>query len=415
MSPGTSKGPNRLWLIARREFRERISQRAFKIAVVLGAIVAALATAAPPLLIGDDESTSREKIAVVAVSGGSARVDALQEATRGPGGVGLEIVESKDRAAASKLVGDGDVELGVLLGGDPASPDVTIVTREDGGGTTTDDALAAVQRTSVIARAEQAGLAPNDAASLLALGDVKSELVTGSGPSSEAAAVAFVLVLVLYVSIIVLVQGAATGLVSDRSARVTERLLTAAKPRDHLYGKLLGVGASGMLQLAAWFAAGLLADAIVSGSGRDGVLSGVPAELLICFPIALVGAYVLYAAVSTLLILPVEKPEDVGGATTPGTMVLIVGFVLATTIIAPGATVSSTLEWLSLVPFFSPMLMLARVAGGDVPLWEVAVGMAGPLVLGGLILAWLAPAYARNAVDPPGGSGLKAALALVRR
>lgn len=409
--------PNRLLLIARREFRERVGLRAFKVSLLLGALVTAAAVAGPALLRDDGDEGPSATVAVIATGADAAvQTRLLRENARSPSGSTLRTRVTRDEQTLRALVRDGEAELGLVLTGSAPEPQVTVVVREDGGGVTLGEALSALQRSTVQARAQaESDLSPEAAASLLRAPEPRVVTVQGSGPNAESAAVAFVLVLLLYVAILLLVQSAVTGLVSDRNARVTERLLAAARPHDHLFGKLLGVGASGVMQLGTWFAAGLAADVLVSGAGAASTLSAVPPTLLICFPFALLGGYVLYAALSTLLILPVEKPEDVAGAISPGTTILIVGVVLATTLIVPGATVSPTLEWLSLVPFFAPILMLARVAGGDVALWEVIVGMAGPFVLGALLLAWFAPAYARNAVDPPSAKGIRGALALLRR
>lgn len=406
-----------MWLIAQREFLERVRQRAFVIAIVIGAVVSAAAVTLPPLLTGDgDRDSSGPTVGVVVLSGDAqARLSALRATATAPDGSAIQVRPFSDGAELRAAVRDGDVDLGLRLGGDAVRPAAQLISREDGGGLVAGDTLEALQRTTAVARAEAAGVAPDAAARLVAPVASTTVVVEGAGPSAEAAGVAFVLTLIVYVAIIMLVQSFATGLVSDRSARVTERLLTAASPRDHLLGKLLGVGASGALQLGGWFVAALLADAATSGAGGDNVLAAIPAGLLLFFPFALLGAYVLYSAMAVPLVLPVRKPEDVGGAISATSMLTIVAFILATTIIAPGATVSPTLQALSLVPFFAPLLMLARLAGDDVAVWEFAVAALGPFVLGGLLLAWAAPVYARHALDPAGGKGLGAVWSMLRR
>ncbi len=417
MSPhGRKAGWRRGWLIALREFRERVGQRAYLISFVVGALVAAAAVGAPAL-IGDDGSGGTEEPDRVAVAfapqGAGVRGLALADLQAGAAavrGYPLRFAEVRSAEAVREAVRAGDELVGIVVAGPRTAPTVRVVSREDGGGFVADHAVQAVDEAAVRVRAQALG--DVDAGDLLRPVEASAETVKGAGPTVAATAVVSVLGLLLYIGGILLTQTYANGIVSDRTNRVTERLLTAARPLEHLAGKLVGVGAAGLLQFAGWIAVALLADAVL-GSGT--ALDRVPGALIAWFPVALVLTYVLYASAASVLVLPVRKSEDVGGAIAPAVMLQVIGFIVATTIIAPGATVSRTVEVLSLVPFFSPLLMLGRLAGGPVPAWELAVAIAGPLLLAAVLLRVAAPAYARYAIDAPGGKGLKAVAGVLRR
>jgi ABC-2 type transport system permease protein len=408
-----SVGWGRVKLIASREFRERVGQKAYLIALVVGAIVAAAAVIAPSLLDGDDTGPAdAERIAVV-VQGDSAeartRIDRLNAAGSNVPGTPVRFVSKRDVEQLRGAVRDDDEKVGAIVSGTAEAPQVRIVTREGGN----DLAGRVIEIVNRAAQEERLGAVAATASrgDFFAPVQTQEETVAGSGPTVKTTAVVSVLGLLLYIAGIMLTTSYATGIVSDRTNHVTERLLTAAKPREHLAGKLLGIGASGLLQFAAWIAAALIAD-LAAGSGT--ALDDVPTSLMVFFPIALVLTYVLYAAAATVLVLPVRKAEDVSGAIGPAVMLQVVGFVATTTIVAPGATISGTIQVLSLIPFFSPLLMLARLAAGDVPAWELAVGVAGPIVLAIILLRLAGPAYARYSIDAPGGKGLKAALGALR-
>ncbi len=219
--------------------------------------------------------------------------------------------------------------------------------------------------------------------------------------------------LVLYMLGLLLIGAFANGLVGDRSGRIVERLLTAARPEEHLAGKLLGVGAAGFVQLIAWGLAAAAAVIVVS-SDLASTFKGVPLAMVLWFPLAVVLTYVVYATFAALLVLPVRRIEDVPGAIAIGSILQVFGYIATTSLISSGSTVPPLLHWASLVPFFSPLLMMARLAGGGVPGWEVAVAAIGPIVLGILLIRLAAPAYARHAIDAPGGKGLRATLAALR-
>lgn len=406
----------RAWLIARREFRERVGQRAYLISFVVGALVAAGAVGAPAIF-GDDDSGAEQtpdRVAVAFAEQGAAvpglSLSDLQAGAASVRGYPLRFTELRGDAAIRRAVADGDEPVGLVVAGPRTAPTVRVVSREDGGGFLADHAVQAVDAAAQRARAASLGdVDPDD---LLRPVEAKSETVSGAGPTVAATAVVSVLGLLLYIGGILLTQTYANGIVSDRTNRVTERLLTAARPLEHLAGKLVGVGSAGLLQFAGWIVVAVLADAVL-GSGT--ALDRVPSALIVWFPVALVLTYVLYASAASVLVLPVRKSEDVGGAIAPAVMLQVIAFISATTIIAPGATVSGTVEVLSLVPFFAPLLMLGRLAGGSVPAWELAVAIAGPLLLAALLLRITAPAYARYAIDAPGGKGLKAVVSVLRR
>jgi ABC-2 type transport system permease protein len=413
-------GLRRTWLIARREFVERVAQRAFLIALVIGALIAAAAVVVPTL-IDDDSGPSASTGVAVTIQDGSGqdvavRLAALTEAARQVPGEPLTFKPAASADAVRQAVADGDESLGIIVTGSEADPELRVLTREGGGGPIEDQVQEVVTRAALKARLAAAGLtADRDLAPVLQPIQVSGEMVRGAGPTTVSAIVVSVLGLLLYIGGITLMNGYATGIVTDRTNRVTERLLTAAKPHEHLAGKLIGVGAAGLLQFFIWIVVAIVADLITSGAGGDSILARTPSTLIVYFPAALVLTYVIYAALATVLVLPVRKSEDVTGAVAPATMLQVFAFIIATTIVTPGATVSKAIEWLSLIPFFSPLLMLARLAGGGVPAWQVAVAVLGPLVLAAILLRLAAPAYARYAIDAPGGKGMKAAFGLLRR
>lgn len=414
-TPSPARQPiswRRIRLIAGREIRERLAQKVFRIVLVVGALFVAGLIIVPTLTGGGDNGPDRVTIPVAFTDGGAdapARARLLDQAARDAGRAALRfrVVAERD---AQRSVRDGDDDLALVIGGPAAAPDVRVVQRASGAADVA-PIEAALQRATIRARLDRD--APGQATTALAPIDIRPLVVAGAGSTGAAAAVVGVMTLVLYLVGLLLNTAFANGLVSDRTGRIVERLLTAARPEEHLAGKLLGVGGAGMIQLAAWMLAGGVAALAVSGDLAD-TFDGVPARLLVWFPISLVLTYVLYAAIAAVLVLPVRRIEDVAGALALGSMLQIVGYIAATTIIAPGSTVSSTVHVLSLIPFFSPLLMLPRIAAGDVPAWELAVGLLGPLLTAVLLIRLVAPAYARHAIDAPGGKGIAAAIRALR-
>ncbi|MBO9533906.1 MAG: ABC transporter permease [Solirubrobacteraceae bacterium] len=411
--PGSSWRRTRL--ITMRELRERMHQRAYRIGLVVGALLAAAAVAVPTLLGAGDDDPTLQRVPVAFADAGSpaaakARGDALDAQLRAQGNPTVRVrLESAE--AARELVSDGTKDFAVIVRGAASDPRVAVLARTGGDGDPA-PVLAALEHLAVQARLD--AVAPGEADKVLAPLAVGSQEIDSGGPSSAATAVVSVFGLIVYIAGILLMTSYATGIVSDRAGRVTERLLTAARPQEHLAGKLLGVGAAGLLQIGVWLLGGLVAAAVLSGSIGD-TFEGVPISLIVYFPISIILTYLSYAALSTVLVLPVRKTEDVGGALGPATMIQIVTFILASGNLRPGAAVPGFVEVLSYVPFFSPLLMMIRIAAGGVPFWQVLVSALITLIASAILVRVAAPAYARYAIEAPGGKGLGAALATLRR
>jgi ABC-2 type transport system permease protein len=405
---------HRIWLIARREIRERMAQKVFRVVLVVGALFVAGIVVVPTLFEGDDDGPTETTVPVAFVSGppaeANARARQLERAAVAAGSTPIRVRVVRPEVARA-AVRDGDDSIALLIAGPVEQPTITVLQRTNVL-VDASDAVTAVQRSATEARLR--GLHAGERRRALAPVAVQTQQVESTGSTPAAAAIVGVMTLVLYLIGLLLNTAFANGVVSDRSGRIVERLLTAARPEEHLLGKLLGVGAAGLIQFAAWIAAGVLAGLLVAGELRD-TFEGVPALLLIWFPISVVLTYVLYAALAAVFVIPVRRIEDVAGALAIGSMFQIVAYIAATTILPPGSTVGPTVQALSLVPFFSPLVMLPRIAAGDVAAWELAVGGLGPLLLAALLIRLAAPAYARHAIDAPGGKGLGAALKALRR
>ena len=91
----------------------------------------------------------------------------------------------------------------------------------------------------------------------------------------------------------------------------------------------------------------------------------------------------LYAAVGAMC----NSDEEAQQAQFPMIMLLVVPIVMVTPVIQAPNTPMAT--GLSLFPLFSPILMWARVSGGGVPVWQVALSFVLMAVMV-WVIAWIA-------------------------
>jgi ABC-2 type transport system permease protein len=187
------------------------------------------------------------------------------------------------------------------------------------------------------------------------------------------------------------------SVLEEKTSRIVEVVLSSMRPFQLMLGKILGVGAVGLTQFAIWI--GLVAVVALTGlpalvSNQPGLLSlesireyipglGLPALFVLFF----LGGYFIYSGLFAAVGAMCNSDEEAQQAQFPVILLLVVPVIFVTGVIQnPTAPLSVSL---SFVPFFTPILMFARVAVGGASGWEIAVSvvlMAATV----LAVAWVA-------------------------
>lgn len=137
---------------------------------------------------------------------------------------------------------------------------------------------------------------------------------------------------------------------------------------------------------------------IMSSTGID--ISSVNWFLtIVMFLFYFLGGYLFYAALFAAVGSVInEDPQEAQSLMLPITMPIIFGFIMLTsTIENPSGPLAF---WGSIIPFTSPIVMMARVAGGvpeSVPYWQLFLSMF--LLIGGfLFTTWLSAKIYRTGI-----------------
>jgi len=100
----------------------------------------------------------------------------------------------------------------------------------------------------------------------------------------------------------------------------------------------------------------------------------IPPLLLVYFVVYFVLGYLIYATLYAAVGSAFENQQDAQSLTTPITLLVVVPMlVLQLVLNKPDSTIAIVL---SMVPFFAPILMIARTASSDVPFWQIGVSWA---------------------------------------
>ncbi len=343
-------GARAVGLVARREFTTQIAKKSFLISniIILIAIVGGIIGIS--LFSGGDDSKST--IAVV----GDQSLSQTLVTTGDAIGTPVEVKEYNDEQAARTDVKDGNLDLAVIPG-DGGS--VTVVTNKE-----IDTNLRVVVESSVAQQAQsnaltEAGVDPGQLAGATAAATVTVDTLDPPDPEQgQRIALSVAAVALLYMQIMLFGTYVAMGVVEEKSSRVVELLLSTLRPLQLLWGKVLGIGAVGLLQLAAYAIAGVgtgLATGLLTVTGTAiGVLIGTIGWFILGFAFFAV----LYAAAGSM----VSRQEDVNATAAPLVILIVAMFGIAfSTVGNPDGTLSNVLSW---IPPFSAILMPLRIAAG---------------------------------------------------
>jgi ABC-2 type transport system permease protein len=208
---------------------------------------------------------------------------------------------------------------------------------------------------------------------------------------TERQVVAIFVAVLLYVALVLYGQIVAAGVVEEKSNRIIEILLSTVRARQLLFGKVIGIGLLGLIQLV------LVSGAAVAAVFKTQVVAVPSVEVasvlggLLWFVLGYVFFALIFAAGGSM----VSRQEDLGAVVAP-ISVLLVGTYLAYFWVAANPT-NPIAVLLSLLPPFAPVLMPARMATGDAAAWQVILAVA--LMLAAIAgMNWLAARIYLNSV-----------------
>jgi ABC-2 type transport system permease protein len=195
-----------------------------------------------------------------------------------------------------------------------------------------------------------------------------------------------VMVMLLYVGVLLYGISVMRSVLEEKNSRVMEVLLSSATSTELMTGKLLGVGAVGLTQIIVWIviAVTVAMPALAMQPNLDQlrVSPGVLAAFAVFFFLGYLLYSTIYAATGAISTTEQEGQQLQFIIVIP--LVLSV-FMLSAVVRTPDAP---AVVWISMIPFFSPLLMYARIVIQTPPAWQIALSLfllvatiAGILVL----------------------------------
>lgn len=227
--------------------------------------------------------------------------------------------------------------------------------------------------------------------------------------------ISMVLSIIIYMFIAMFSGMVMQSVIEEKSSRVVEVLVSSVKATELMFGKIIGVACVALTQFLLWIVLTLLlvggfsafvgldslmgdpaqteqmmemtaqmggvdvADMTASMAEEDGmgaVLSTLKdidwVQMILAFVVYFALGYLLYASFFAAIGSAVENEADTNQLQMPVTIPLMLAFFVA--IYAFNAPDSPIVWWCSMIPFTSPIVMLARIPFG-VPMWELALSV----------------------------------------
>ena len=201
----------------------------------------------------------------------------------------------------------------------------------------------------------------------------------------------FIVMFVLFFVITMSASYMLQSVVHEKESRTAEVLLVSIRPRELMLGKVVGLGAVALAQMAIWIGAGVL----TSGRGSPLLATGgapLSPAWVIWAVLFFLGGYLVYSSALGAIGALAPNMREGSQFTFVALVPLLLPLWLNSAFLnAPNGTVATVL---SLFPLSAPTAMVTRLAAGGVPVWQPFVALAG-LALAASLFVILAARFFR--------------------
>jgi ABC-2 type transport system permease protein len=380
-----------VWLIARREYLERVRSRAFLMMTILfplfiglmvgGSVLASkLSSGVKQIAIASNNSALAHAVAAEMQKEQSDSAQAKEPEVIAP-------ASDAQRAELNKRVENKALDGYLWLGQKPgnAVPEVAFISRSSGDLFSLGGIESAVDRGLEREQLLQRGATGAEINAMTRHADIQTMQIHQGRllPSNSLKSFfgAYAMMFLIYFTVVFYGMNVARSVVEEKTSRIFEVLLSTVRPQSLMAGKLLGVGAAGLTQLAIWFV--LISAVLGASAARSGGPQGLAAFGIHPLQLFFLAAYFLlgfffYSAIAAAVGASVSSEQEIQQFSMVIVAPLTVGMVLITYITSNPTALPVVL--LSLFPPCAPIVMFLRMSSQMPPAWQIALSMVLMLV-----------------------------------
>ena len=375
-------------LIARREYLERVRSRAFLVMTILfplfiglmigGSFLAGkLSSGGKNIAIASNDPVLAREVA--------AEMEPAPRSTKSP-----EVIApatDAERAALNQRVEDKTLDGYLWLETKPGSnaPEATFVSRSSGDLFSLGGMESAVDHGIEREQLVRHGVSSGEIDAMTHHADIQTmqlrqgQLIPSNSMKSFFGA--YAMMFLIYFTVVFYGMNVARSVVEEKTSRIFEVLLSTVRPQSLMAGKLLGVGAAGLTQMAIWLL--LISAIVIFSAGASPEITGLtsygihPQQLFFLVAYFLLGFF-FYSAIAAAIGASVSSEQEIQQFSMVIVAPLTVGMVLITYITSNPTALPVVL--LSLFPPCTPIVMFLRMSSQMPPAWQIALSMLLMLV-----------------------------------
>jgi ABC-2 type transport system permease protein len=240
--------------------------------------------------------------------------------------------------------------------------------------------------------------------------------------------------ILIYITMLIYGMMLLRGVMEEKTNRIAEVIVSSVKPFELMMGKIIGIGAVGLTQFLMWIVLIIVLTSAAQAFVPHDVLEQVRTLqqnngampgggmmqasesaqkiysvqhtlgtanwplIICCFIFYFLGGYLFYAALFAAVGSVVEDVQNSQSLSLPVTMPIIFSFLIMSIVVYSPDTKLAV--WASIIPFSSPIVMMARIAygvPGTVPYWQLIISIL-VLIAGFLFTTWLAGKIYRTGI-----------------
>lgn len=382
----------KFWTIAKHEYVSRVKTKGFIISTILGPIFFLAIVLIPAIVATFSIDKTEMKIAIVDKT-------TFQ--------IGKEIVKSQPNrfwisevspTKLNKLILDDELDAYIILDDKSIKDNKVEVYSKGGGGvgflTVIEKYVGgAITRWNLI----EAGV---DTATINLLEKnitIETKKITEEGIQKDYAEfysiLGYIIGFIVYMMLFMYGAMVMRGVIEEKANRIIEVLVSSAKPFDIMFGKIVGIASVGLTQIFIWITflllLGLILPSVVGlfqspenlpnisvptqqiGTTNKFEIPPIPVGLIVAFFAYFLLGYFLFATLFAGIGASVDQEQDAQYISMPVYLPLIIPIFFVSNVIANPDGLFATI--MSLIPFFSPILMTVRIFATSVPVWQIVL------------------------------------------
>jgi ABC-2 type transport system permease protein len=401
---------DKVWVVFKREYLERVRSKWFLIATILGPLFMGLIIVVPNVLAARTKTSSNiTNITIIDATGtdlGSRVAQSL--ATSTPGGTTPELraikaeqIPAAEKRATNEVIDHAKIGYLLLDANTLGGKEMHYAGRNATSLVDIGSISTTVRQSLLGMRLEREGIDPKRVSTLTNVRlETKTEKITDRGKEAGGGMASlffgYAVALLLYIMIAIYGQSIMRGVLEEKTNRVAEVVIASVKPDVLLTGKILGSGSVAVTQMVGWIGASYLiylvrtpilkAFGVPAAFGTALSIPGVDPLVGVALFLLFVFGFIFYAALFAAVGSMVSNQEDIQQAATPVMIMLVSSIIFMSPImLAPSGGLAVTM---SLLPFSAPLMMPLRMALIPIPWYEITAALAS-VIAGAAIAIWL--------------------------